>query len=314
MSARPEKISGVFVPAITPFKKDMSVDQVRLTRLCRWLLDEGADGLAVFGTTSEGNSLSAAERCSIMDDLVAGGVPARALLPGTGACALPDAVALTRHAVELGAAGVLVLPAFYYKNTSDDGIFAYYAQLIEGVGDERLRVYLYHFPVMSTVNMSPGLIGRLLKAYPGTIAGLKDSSGDFAATKRLIAEFPGLAVFPSSEANLDEGLSLGAAGCISASANIQPGAIRQLIDAHGTPGAAALNEKVCALRHEVEKFPFIGALKAAFAHYLNDDAWLASRPPLVELARDEADKLLTRLMSLEEAGGFTRGLERLRGS
>ncbi len=159
--------SGVLVPAVTPFKADLSPDAERFTRLCKYLLAEGAGGLAVFGTTGEGNSLSVAERIQLLDHLVAEDVPAAALLPGTGACALTDAVDLTRHAVSIGAGGVLVLPPFYYKNQSDDGFYAYFSEIIQRTGDHRLKLYLYHFPQMSAAPISMDLIARLHGAYQG---------------------------------------------------------------------------------------------------------------------------------------------------
>jgi 4-hydroxy-tetrahydrodipicolinate synthase len=295
MTAIPEKFSGLLVPALTPFTADLEPDAGRFTQLCRWLLGEGAAGLAVFGTTSEGNSLSVAERNRLLDHLVGHGIPAVRLMPGTGACAIPDAVEMTRHAVGLGAGGVLVLPAFYYKNQSDDGFFGYFSEIIQRVGDPRLQLYLYHFPQMSAAPLSPALIERLVKAYPQTIAGLKDSSGDWQGTRRMIAKFPTLAIFPSSESRLLEGLVLGAAGCISATANIQPGAIRKLIDSHGTDRAQAWHDRISAVRTIVEAYPLIAALKAVMAHETGDDDWLVTRPPVTTLTRARRTELLAAL-------------------
>ncbi len=295
MTAIPETFSGVLVPALTPFAGDLKPDAARFTQFCRWLLAEGANGLAVFGTTSEGNSLSVAERNGLLDHLVAEGVPAARLMPGTGACAVPDAVELTRHAVDLGAGGVLVLPPFYYKNQSDDGFFAYFSEIIQRIGDPRLRLYLYHFPQMSAAPISLALIERLAKAYPGTIAGLKDSSGDWEGTKRMIAAFPELAIFPSSESRLMEGLGLGAAGCISGTANIQPGPIARLIAAHGSDEARTWHDRISAVRAIIEPYPLIAALKAIVASKTDDDAWLQTRPPLTALGDDKRSDLMAAL-------------------
>lgn len=295
MSFVPETFSGVLVPVLTPFSADLEPDAARFVRICRWLLDEGAGGLAVFGTTSEGNSLTAAERNRLIDHLVEAGIPAHRLMPGTGACAIPDAVAMTRHAVQAGAGGVLVLPPFYYKNQSDEGFFAYFSEIIERVGDPRLKLYLYHFPQMSAAPISPALVERLLKAYPETIAGLKDSSGDWEGTKQLIAAFPDLAIFPSSEVRLMEGLSLGAAGCISATANIQPGPIARLIATHGSPEAEDWHRRISTVRGIVEAYPFITALKAIVAQRTGDDTWLQTRPPLTGLDEADRDRLLAAL-------------------
>jgi len=295
MTAIPEAFSGVLVPVLTPFAGDLEPDVARFKRICRWLLDEGASGLAVFGTTSEGNSLTATERCRLIDQLVEAGVPARRLMPGTGACALPDAVAMTRHAVAAGAGGVLVLPPFYYKNQADEGFFAYFSEIIERVGDPRLKLYLYHFPQMSAAPITPALVERLLKTYPDTVAGLKDSSGDWDGTRRLIAAFPDLAIFPSSEVRLMEGLGLGAAGCISATANIQPGPIARLIAAHGSAEAEDWHRRISTVRGIVEAYPFITACKAIVARQTGDDAWLQTRPPLTPLDEARCNQLFAAL-------------------
>jgi 4-hydroxy-tetrahydrodipicolinate synthase len=295
MADEPLPFSGVLVPVLTPFTAELAPDATRFTALCRWLLEEGVGGLAVFGTTSEGNSLSVGERISLLDHLVEEGLPGGRLMPGTGACALPDAVEMTRHAVDLGAGGVLVLPPFYYKNQGDDGFFAYFAEIIERVGDPRLRLYLYHFPQMSAAPISPALIARLVKAYPSTVAGLKDSSGDWEATKRLIAEFPDLAIFPSSESRLIEGLTIGAAGCISATANIQPGAIASLVAAHGSEAARIWHARICAVRAIFERYPTIPALKAVMARECADEAWGHMRPPLTALDAARRQALFSAL-------------------
>jgi 4-hydroxy-tetrahydrodipicolinate synthase len=190
---------------------------------------------------------------------------------------------------------VLVLPPFYYKNQADEGFFAYFAAIIERIGDPRLRLYLYHFPQMSAAPISASLIERLIKAYPETVAGLKDSSGDWEGTKRLIAEFPELAIFPSSEVRLMEGLGLGAAGCISATANIQPGPIARLIASHGSAEAQDWHRRISTVRGIVEAYPFITACKAIVASKTGDEAWLQTRPPITPLQAGRRDELLAAL-------------------
>ena len=171
-----DRLSGVFCPVITPFTDRLSPDKTRLLNLCRWLLKQEVK-LAVFGTTSEASSLSVQEKLSLLESLVEAGIDVTRILAGTGCCALTDTVRLTRSAVDLGCAGVLVLPPFFYKGISDDGIYANYAEVIERIGDERLKIYLYHIPAMSGVGFSMSLIDRLVKSYPDTIVGIKDSSG-----------------------------------------------------------------------------------------------------------------------------------------
>jgi 4-hydroxy-tetrahydrodipicolinate synthase len=188
-------VNGVFAAVATPMRDDLAVDRHAFAQHSRRLLDAGCHGLGIFGTTGEANSLAVGERVEAIEALVADGIPADVLLPGTGACALPDAVRLTQAALALGAPGVLALPPFYYKGVSDDGLFRFFAELIERVGDDRLRLFLYHIPPQTVLGFSPELIGRLLDAYPATIAGTKDSAGDAARIERICTDFPQLTVF-----------------------------------------------------------------------------------------------------------------------
>jgi 4-hydroxy-tetrahydrodipicolinate synthase len=289
---------GVFVPALTPFLPDLAVDVESFLVHCKWLLDQGAAGLAVFGTTSEANSLSGSERMHLLERLIAGGIAADVLMPGTGCCALPDTVTLTRHAVERGAFGVLLLPPFYYKNVSDDGVFASIAEVVQRVGDARQRIYLYHIPAMAGVGFSLAVIERLLKAFPGVVVGIKDSSGDWNNTQALLRAFPGFEVFPGSETWLLDSLRLGGAGCISATANVNVGAMRQLINAWTTPAADALQRQLAAVRAAIQKYPLVPANKAILAEAQGDTGWNVVRPPLRPLSSDASQELLRSLASL----------------
>ena len=289
---------GVFVPALTPFKPDLGVDGERFVAHCRWLLAEGADGLAAFGTTSEANSLSRDEREALLERLIDSGIAPEVLMPGTGCCALPDTVALTRHAVARGAFGVLMLPPFYYKNVGDDGVFASIAEVIERVGDARLRIYLYHIPPMATVGFSREVIARLLNDYPGVVVGLKDSSGDWSHTRSLIEAFPGFEVFPGSETHLLDALRLGGAGCISATANVNVAAIHRLLKNWKTPQADRLQQEIAAVRAAIQKHPMVPANKAILAEMLQAPGWETVRPPLRRLAADAKQALLAALAPL----------------
>lgn len=226
----PARLTGVLCPAVTPFRQDLSPDPDRFVRQCRWLLSQGV-GLAPFGTTSEGNSLSVNEKIALLDRLMDAGVDANRLVPGTGCCALTDTVRFTRHAVGLGCAGVLMLPPFYYKAVSDDGLYASYSQVIERVGSAALRIYLYHIPPIAQVGLSIGLIERLVKAYPDTVVGIKDSSGDWGNTRAMLERrWDDFRVFAGSESYLLRTLQHGGAGCISATANVNPAAMHRLYD------------------------------------------------------------------------------------
>ncbi len=294
---------GVLVPALTPFHRDLSVDEERFVDHCRWLLAEGADGLAVFGTTSEANSLSVAERMHLLERLIERGIPRNVLMPGTGCCALPDTVALTRHAVEQRCFGVLMLPPFYYKSVGDDGIFASIAEVIQRVADARLRIYLYHIPAMSGIAFSVPLIEQLLRAYPGVVAGIKDSSGDWKNTQMLLEAFPGFDVFPGNEAHLLDALRNGGAGCISAMGNVNVAAMSQLLRGWMTPEADEMQRTVAAVRAAVQKFPLVAANKAILAKLHGDSGWDMLRPPLLPLATKMKAELFASLDAVQFAVG-----------
>ncbi len=297
------RLQGVLAPVLTPFHADLSPDARRLARHCRWLLAHGCAGLAPFGTTSEANSLSVDEREALLDAILEDGIPADRLVPGTGCCALPDTVRLTALAVRRGCCGVLALPPFYYKAIGEDGLFRFFAEVVERVGDARLRVYLYHIPPVAHVGFGPKLVERLLKAYPRMIAGMKDSSGDLAHTRTMLELFAkdGFDVFVGSERFLLAGLRGGGVGCITATANVNPGAIDRLYRAWRSPDAERLQEEANAVRGAVEKAPVIPGLKAIVAQFAGDPEWLPVRPPLSALAPAQRDALLAELRAL----GFT---------
>lgn len=277
------RFSGVLAPVVTPFAADLAPDAGRLVRLCRWLVRQGS-ALAVFGTTSEGNSLSVDEKIELLDALVEGGVSPDDLMPGTGQCAIPDTVRLTAHAVRLRCRGVLMLPPFYYKAVGEDGLFRSFAEVIERVGDSRLRVYLYHIPPVAQVGLSPELIDRLVAAYPDTVAGIKDSSGDWANTAAMLARgWPDFRVFVGSETFLLANLRGGGAGAISATVNVNPAAVADLFAHWREPDAEARQSALTDFRHAMEQFPMIPALKQVIAHLAADAGWATVRPPLEPL-------------------------------
>ncbi|MBC8118120.1 MAG: dihydrodipicolinate synthase family protein [Burkholderiaceae bacterium] len=291
-----ERIRGVLAPVVTPFKSDRTPDAQRLLRHCGWLISQNV-GLAVFGTNSEANSLSMDERIDLLDELVAAGVPPDRMMPGTGCCAVTDSIRLTARAVKLGTAGTLMLPPFYYKGVSDEGLYRNFAAIIEGVGDPRLKIYLYHIPPVSQVGISLALIERLLNDFPGVIAGIKDSSGDWNNTRAMLERFAGRGfdVFAGSESFLLANMRGGGAGCISATANVNPAAIDRLYQQWQTPEADALQQELDAIRALFQKRPMIPALKYAVAHFGGDATWSTVRPPLVELSAEQATQLIDDL-------------------
>ena len=290
------RIKGVLSPVVTPFAADLATDPERFVRQCRWLLSQNV-GLAVFGTNSEANSLSVEEKIELLDRLVAAGLDPARMMPGTGCCALPDSVRLTAHAMKVGCGGVLMLPPFYYKGLSDDGLFRSFAEVIERVGESRLRVYVYHIPPVAQVPITLGVVERLLAKYPAQIAGMKDSGGDWNNTKAFIDAFAtsGFDVFAGSETFLLQNMRNGGAGCISATANVNPGPIAHLFDTWEHADADAQQARLDVIRGIFQKFPMIPALKAAIAHHGRDASWATVRPPLVALTSAQSSALVGEL-------------------
>jgi len=286
------RLRGVLAPVLTPFDRKLEPDAGAFIAHCRWLTEQGAS-LAIFGTNSEAASLSVDERLALTDAVLAAGIPASRMMPGTGACSIRDAVALTRHAVSNGAAGVLMLPPFYYKGVSDDGLFAYYSEVIEQVADPRLAVYLYHIPQMTQVPITLALIERLLKRYGRTIAGAKDSSGDWNNSKAMIEAFgdAGFDVFPASESLLSNALAIGGAGCISATVNVNPSGVRAVFDRWSMADGPLLQRKADAIRAIFQALPMIPAMKRTLARFSEHATWSIVRPPLVAIDDTIANKL-----------------------
>jgi len=328
---RTDRIRGVLAPVVTPFETDLSPDRERFIKHCQWLLSQSC-GLAPFGTTSEANSMSTDERISLLDALVATGIDLSRVMPGTGCCSITETVELTVHAVKHGCAGVLMLPPFYYKDVSDEGLYRYFSEVVQRISDARLRIYLYHIPPVAIVGITPKLVERLLKAYPNAIAGMKDSSGDWNNTKIFLDAFSedGFDVFVGSESFLLANMRNGGAGTISATANVNPAAIHELyMLRNATDDTDRQQSKVGNRKSEMEhrqvrlnvvreifsskKFPsMIAAIKQAIAIYRNDPEWARVRLPLVELTNEQA-KLLAEQMGVIGFAmpqiGNTRGME-----
>lgn len=290
------RIRGVLAPVLTPFNQRLEPDVNRFIAHCRWLIDNQV-GLAIFGTNSEAASLSVNERLSMTDAILAAGIPAARMMPGTGGCSLSDAVTLTKHAVENGASGALMLPPFFFKGVSDQGLYAYYSEVIERVGSDRLKVYLYHIPQFTQVPITLNLIEMLRKRYPDTVVGAKDSSGDWNNTKAMIDNFAqdGFDVFPASESLLSKALPLGAVGCISATVNMNPAGIHALYQGWNTAQGEALQASADVIRKIFQAVPMIPAMKRVVAEFSSDPAWQTVRPPLCALDDSTSKSVLTAL-------------------
>ena len=283
---------GVNVAVLTPMRPDLSIDLDRMEAHCRWLLAQGANGLGVLGTTGEANSLGITERLHLIEGLVERGLPAARMLPGVGVPALTDTVAMARRAAELGCRGALVLPPFFYKNPSEDGLFAYYSEIAQRLGGA-LKIYFYHFPAQSAVPITVKLIERLLRAHPGAFQGLKDSTGDWSTTKSYIDHFAadGFEVYGGDDSHLLQTLQAGGAGSISAASNVSAAVNAQVYARWETPEGKAAQELLTAMRGAVTSAPLILGLKCLVARHTGDPEWETTRPPHTKLTPEQRAKL-----------------------
>ena len=276
-------VRGVWCAALTPFDAGGVPDFARLAKHVRRIFAAGVDGIALFGTTGEGQSLSVSERRAGLDALLSAGISPARILAATGCASLPETIELTRHAVQSNCAGTLVLPPFFFKNVDDEGVFASYSRIADTVGDSRLRLYLYHIPQVSGVAISPDVIGRLTVAYPQIVVGVKDSECNLDHTRMLLSRFPELAILVGFEPHLPAALAAGGAGTICGIANLFPRLMRRVhdnaISANCREDFAQLSRFTSAL----ERFSLFPAFKALQAELTGDEAWAELRPPLVAL-------------------------------
>ncbi len=283
---------GAWTASLTPLNRDFSIDAPAYLAHVRWLLEAGSAGVAALGTTGEANSFSLAERLQVIDALSRSSIERERLAIGTGCCAAPDTIALTRAVLDAGFTNVLMLPPFYYKNVAEDGLFRAYAQIIEAVGDARLRVLIYDFPQMTGLAIGVGLLARLQRAFAGIVVGVKNSSGDWAAMAQALQQLPGFLVFAGSEQFLLATLRAGGPGCISATANVTCAALASLARNWRAPDADAHQDAITRTRLMLQQFPTIPALKEIMAHATGRDAWRRLRPPLVNLSPGDAARLI----------------------
>lgn len=299
ISLHPSTLPAVLSPVITPFKGDGSPDAPKLLKQCQWLEANGV-GQAIFGTNSEANSMSAPQKMSTLTALVEGGLNPEHLMPGTGATSIDATVNMTRHAVNHKCAGVLMLPPFYYKDVTDDGLFAYFSEVIQKVGSAALQIYIYNIPPVTKVNLSLSLLERLAKEYPKTVVGMKDSSGDWSYTESVIKLLApsGFRVYAGSEVFLMRAMRAGGVGCISATANVNPKAVADLAAHWRESNADALQANLDQVRGIFAKYQMIAGMKTAVAHYTKDSEWLRVRPPLMQLSPEQQAQLLSELKAI----------------
>jgi 4-hydroxy-tetrahydrodipicolinate synthase len=269
-------LSGVIAAIATAVDEQGAPDAARSLKLARYLIANGCDGLNVLGTTGEATSFSLAQRMGLMSAYREAGLPLDRMMVGTGAAALADALALTRHAAELGFAGALVLPPFYYKGVPEDGLFAVIKGLVDGTCDRPIPIFLYHFPANSGIPWSIALIRRLREAFRDRVVGLKDSSGDMAYAREAAALASDFAVFPSTEAVLIDARNGAFAGCISATANLNA----DLCARAWRDGDAGALDAAVAIRKLFDGKPLVSGVKSTLAQLHGDPAWARVVPPL----------------------------------
>lgn len=290
---------GLSVALTTPFRADGAIDLPRLTAHARWCLDHGCDGITLFGTTGEGASIGLGERRRALYALARADIdlPAR-VLAGVTASAGADAQDQARAALDLGVHGLLLAPPYYFKDPGEDGLFAWFADVIDGLGTAGRNIVLYNIPQVTAVRLSVELIERLKTAFPDVVTGVKDSSGDWPYSESLLRAHGELAILIGDERSLARGMRHGAKGTICGVANVWPQAIAALIETgEDDPRVMRLIEKVLS-------FPVTPAIKALMAHHTRDPRWLAVRPPLTALdpgAAAELGRTLDQLQSAEVA-------------
>lgn len=281
------KPRGVFSAALTPLDASLAPDHATLLAHCRRLLSQGCDGIALLGTTGEANSFSLVERKAILEAMVAGGIEPGRLLPGTGVCALPETIELTRHALSLGVETVVMLPPFYYKGVSDDGLVAAYSHVIDQIADPRLKIVLYHIPPIAQVPIPFAVVERLLAAYPSTIVGIKDSGGDLEHMVKLVETFPTLSILAGADPLMLPLLAKGGAGCITATSNLVAAELKTVFLNQADPAKAGLvqaaQDKIVATRNLTNRFAQIPTIKSMLAVATGEAGWRRVRPPLVAL-------------------------------
>jgi 4-hydroxy-tetrahydrodipicolinate synthase len=302
---------GIWTALVTPVDATGVIDIARLAAHARWLLGQGCQGVLLFGTTGETAAFSVAERQAALEALLATGFPVDRLRVGVGCCARSDTVALTRHALAQGCHELLALPPFFFKSLPDEGLYRAFAETIDAVADPALALHLYHFPQVSAVPVTMPVIERLVAAYPDTVKGVKDSSGDLAHTLELVRRFPTLAIYAGADGHLLELLRAGGAGTISAAANLNAAANRAVLDAfeRGDMAAAeALMQKVSAVRGVLNGRPLIPSIKAALAGALGEPTWRNVRAPFVEVE----ERAIPELLGALAAAGNVLAAEALR--
>lgn len=296
-------VSGVFCASATPVLEDGSPDHATFAAHCKALIEEGCDGVALLGTTGEANSFSIAQRQQLLENVIASGIDPQRLLPGTSQTNVPDSITLVKHAVEAGVKACVVLPPFYYKGVSDEGLFRFYAELIEGVGSNDLRVVLYHIPPIAQIGISLELTARLRETFPGIIVGVKDSSGKIESMQAFASAFQDFSVLAGADPFMLPLLRSGGAGCITSSSNLIGKHLRVVFDNWfddtQSDKVDAAQARINAWRDLSNAYVQLPTIKAMLAKRRNHAGWTRVRPPLVELTPAELDLVWAKMAALE---------------
>ena len=296
------KISGVFSAALTPIKQDLSINQDLYLRHCQYLMRQGHDGIAIFGTTGEANSFSIQEKKNNLEYLLSNRIDPKILIPGTGSSSLKDAIDMTKHAVDHKVRAVLLLPPFYYKNVSEEGIVNYYRYIIEGVGKNDMHYILYHIPQNSYVPISFKIIEILLKLYPNNVIGLKDSAGDTDRMLKIIKYFNNFAVFCGHDSLALNVCKRGGAGAITAGTNVCGKLLSFIIKNYKKENEirnfAEMQKLLQQIRQVITSHEPISLMKSYFSIVDNIPEWNNVLPPLKRLDNPKNHKLILILKEL----------------
>ena len=294
-------LKGVWVPVLTPQNSDLLIDKNRFFHHLDWLFQHEINGVVLFGTNGEANSFSAQERMLLLEWVKKEGISNEKVIVGTGCSALTDTIALIEHAIRLGYFHHLVLPPFYYKNPTINGLVNNYSEIINRIDNKHLKIYLYNFPQLSGIQLGVDLVEILSEKFPQNIVGYKDSSGDWNNTSQIMEKCPQISMFPGSEIFLSKALEKGAAGVITGTGNVNSGMVKQTYEAfyNDKEKSIILQKKIDAFRTAVQKYPLISALKGLIEYYRKDEGWQYLRPPLTALSKADLENLIQSIDPLE---------------
>ena len=298
---RMSALKGVWVPVLTPQNSDLLIDKNRFFHHLDWLFQHEINGVVLFGTNGEASSFSAQERMLLLEWVKKEGISNEKVIVGTGCSALTDTIVLIEHAIGLGYFHHLVLPPFYYKNPTINGLVNNYSEIINRIDNKHLKIYLYNFPQLSGIQLGVDLVEVLSEKFPKNIVGYKDSSGDWNNTSQIMEKCPQISMFPGSEIFLSKALEKGAAGVITGTGNVNPGMVKQTYEAfyNDKEKSIILQKKIDAFRTAVQKYPLISALKGLIEYYRKDEGWQYLRPPLTALSKADLENLIQSIDPLE---------------